>query len=276
MAYRGFSGFGFGSGLTPWVKRLLIANGAVSLLTFVARPAFEYLAFVPSLILVRPWTILTYMFVHGDIWHLLFNMLTLFFFGPPLESRWGSREFIRFYFVAGLGGALLSFLFAPASTIVGASAAIYGVLLAFAMVWPDLRIYFWGIFPIKAKWLVAGLVAISLLSAFGSTGRGIAHFAHLGGLAAAFLYMKFDGPLASARLSRLKRRITRPRLTVVSGSAAPKRPEPPRRVLRSEEEEALLDRVDRVLDKISSSGMASLTPEEKRVLDEVSRRYRRD
>src|SRR5688572_18780691 len=124
MAYG--SSFSFGFSLTPWVKRLLIANIAVFLLTYAFRDITYYLAFAPSEILSRPWTPITYMFVHGGIFHLLFNMLGLFFFGARLEDRWGSREFIKYYLVCGLGGAALSFVFAFNNSVVGASGAVYG------------------------------------------------------------------------------------------------------------------------------------------------------
>src|SRR5690606_3126395 len=123
------------------------------------------------------------------LFHLLFNLLALFFFAPPLEERWGSRGFLRFYFIAGAGGSLLSLAFWNQS-IAGASAAVYGVMVAFAMYWPDNPIYIWGIFPIKAKWLVGGLVALSLFSAVGGSASGTAHLAHLGGAIAAFVYLR--------------------------------------------------------------------------------------
>jgi hypothetical protein len=127
-------------------------------------------------------------------------MLFLFFFGPHLESKWGSREFIRYYLVCGLGGVALSFLFVSYS-IIGASAAVYGVMLAFAMAWPNAPIYVWGIFPVKAKWLVGFFVLITFLNAFGGAGGGVAHFAHLGGFAAGFLYLKTDWRASQAMQS---------------------------------------------------------------------------
>ncbi|MGH7447929.1 MAG: rhomboid family intramembrane serine protease, partial [Longimicrobiales bacterium] len=153
MAYRG--SFSFGFGLTPWVKNLIIANVAVFLVDYMmsGRLGF-YMAFVPSRVLVAPWTLVTYMFAHGGFFHLFLNMLVLFFFGPPLEQRWGSSEFLKYYLICGLGGAALSFVFAPLSPIIGASAAVYGIMLAFAMFWPDSPIYIWAILPIKAKYLV--------------------------------------------------------------------------------------------------------------------------
>jgi len=272
----GGSGFGFGYHLTPWVKRLLIANAAAFLIFNFLLPnvVWAYLAFVPSQILFRPWTPLTYMFLHAGFFHVFFNMLALFFFGPPLEERWGSREFLKYYVICGLGGAVLSFVFAPQSAVVGASAAVFGIMLAFAMNWPDSPIYIWGIFPIKAKWLVAILAGLSLLSAVQGAGDGIAHFAHLGGFVAGFLYLKVDAP--RGHLAGLKKRFSRSRFTVIRGGKEEPVPTVKRAGRPAREEERVLDEVDRVLDKISTQGMASLSAEERRLLDEVSRRYRRD
>lgn len=275
--------FAFGYELTPWVRRLLIANtGAFLLSTLVAfladRPLIiEWFAFAPGEVLTRPWGAVTYMFLHGDIFHLLLNMLVLFFFGPPLESRWGGTSFLRYYLVCGLGGVALSFVFAPASAIIGASAVTYGLMLAFAWYWPEAPIYVWGIFPVKAKWLVTFFFLLTFVSAFGGAGGGIAHFAHLGGLAAGFVYLKIDGalPIGFDRMGasppiernmavREKKMRQRPVEREKEGAGI--------RVVRREEE--LLDEVDRILDKISERGMASLTESERGVLDEVSRRRR--
>lgn len=275
--------FAFGYELTPWVRRLLVATTGAFLLGALAAYLFdrhyfvEWLSFAPGELLSRPWGVLTYMLVHGDIWHLLMNMLSLFFFGPPLESRWGGGAFIRYYLVCGAGGVVLSFLFSPSSGIIGASAAIYGLMLAFAWYWPNAPIYLWGIFPVKAKWLIGGLFALTFFSAFTGSGGGIAHFAHLGGLLAGFAYLKIDGALPTA-FDRLGASPPIERVAVV-------RKEPVREhsvgkvregggLRPSRREEELLDEVDRILDKISASGMAALTEDERRVLDEVSRRRR--
>lgn len=274
MAFHG--SFGFGWGLTSWVKRLLIANGAVYLLTFLLPQALPHLALIPGAVLVQPWTLVTYSFVHGGFWHVALNMLALFFFGPPLEARWGGREFIKYYLLCALGGAALSFIFAGHSAVVGASAAVFGVMLAFALTWPDAPIYFFGIFPVKAKWLVAILAAFSLFSAISGARDGTAHFAHLGGFVAGFLYLKLADPI-SFRLRRLKKALPRSRLSVIQGAEQPQSTSQlePRR-LRRRDEERLLDEVDRVLDKISSSGLSSLSADERQLLDEASRRYRQN
>ena len=276
MAY-GTRGFGFSYALTPMVKRLLIANVAVFLAGYAISQDFfiEWLSFQPREVLTRPWGMFTYMFVHADFMHLLLNMLVLFFFGPPLEERWGSREFARYYLLCGFGGVALSFVFVPSVGIVGASAAVYGLMLAFAMNWPEAPIYIWGIFPVKAKWLVAFLFVVSLLSAFGGSGGPVAHFAHLGGLAAGLVYLKLDWR-ASEKLARLRKATRVRRLAIVPRDEEEDRLRAPAASGTSSpgDERRLLDAVDQVLDKISAKGMSSLTSEERRLLDEVSRRHR--
>lgn len=292
MAYSS-SRFGnpFGFSLTLWVKRLLIANAAVGVLGFLLSISgyggilTSALGFRPSDILARPWTPLTYLFVHADFFHFFFNMLVLFFFGPPLEERWGSTDFLRFYLVAGIGGALLCLL-DPGATVIGASGAMYGIMLAYAMIWPDNPVYIWGIFPVKVKWLVAGLAALSIFGALGSYGSGVAHWAHLGGFATAFLYLKSPwapgawGPPRKKRgsggfsLSRLSLPWKRKRKLKAEPAQVTRKPPPAREGDRGREERRLLDDVDRILEKISAGGLGSLTEEERRRLDEVSRRYR--
>lgn len=275
MRYTGFQN-PFGSILTPWVKRLLIANVVAFFISWVIGLdlVFRWFAFAPSEILTRPWGVLTYMFLHGDFWHLFFNMLVLFFFGPPLENRWGSKEFLKYYVTCGFGGVALSFLFVP-YWIVGASAAMYGLMLAFAMNWPNSPIYIWGILPVKAKWMVAFLFVVSLFSAFGGADGGIAHFAHLGGIVAGFFYLKSDWRPGQA-MGGKGRKVRVRRMAIVP------REVPPRKIETqvqgsadiSEGEVRVLDEVDRILDKISAEGMSALTPKERKVLDDVSRKHR--
>ncbi|HEX8271976.1 MAG TPA: rhomboid family intramembrane serine protease [Longimicrobiaceae bacterium] len=301
MAYRtssygGFGGGGFGGfSLTPWVKRLLIANTAVFLVAFIAaRLGFgpwitDHLALEPRETLFEPWTILTYAFLHLGIGHVFFNMLSLFFFGPMLEERWGSRAFIRFYLVAAAGSALfaaLEALFIPDVVVLGASGAIYGLMMAFAMAWPTMPIHVWGIFPIQARWLVAIMAVVSLLLVGGG---GVSHLAHLGGFATAFLYLKSPwAPSAWGELppSRRKPGKAKEKERGRSGlslgwlrkqpppPAAPTPQKPAGATNRARDEQQLLDDVDRILEKISARGLNSLTDEERKRLDEVSRRYR--
>ena len=258
--------------VTRWVRILLIANALVFLLTVaVGRDLiFEFFAFSPGRLADRPWGMVTYMFVHAGLWHLLMNLLFIFFFGPPLEERWGSDMFIKFYLVCGLGGVLLSFAFSGA-TIVGASAACYGIMLAFAMAWPEQPVYIWGMFPVRVKWLVAFLVALSFVSAIGPARDGVAHLAHLGGAAAGFLLVKsgwmpsYGGGWSVVGRARRQRddRGGSGRITAAFEARKARQ--------RAAREHAELDKVDAVLDKISAEGIDSLTADERKLLDRVSR-----
>ena len=154
-------------GMTPWVRRLLVANLLVFLCqkTVLVDPRFAALfGFQPLLAVARPWTFVTYMFLHAGLLHLAFNMLALFVFGPPVEERMGGRAFLGYYVLCGLGGAALSFALIqlrPLGVVLGASAAVYGVMLAFAWAWPDQPIYVFPLpAPIRAKWLVTLAVGI--------------------------------------------------------------------------------------------------------------------
>jgi membrane associated rhomboid family serine protease len=270
-----YRSFGFGGPLTPVVKRLLIANVAVFVATLLIgeRFVFEWFAFHPTRIFIVPWGVFTYMFLHGGLMHLAVNMLVLFFFGPPLEGKWGSRAFFRYYVICGLGGVALSYVFLPAS-VVGASAAMYGLMLAFAMNWPDAPIYVWAIFPVKAKWLVAFLFVLSLMNAMdGGAGGGVAHFAHLGGIITGFIYLKSDWR-PSRRLKQLRSGVKARRLAIVPRDEGGEERGSTRTAREREDEKALFDAVDEVLDKISAEGMSSLTQDELKLLDEVSRRHR--
>lgn len=269
--------FGFDYRLTPVVKRLIIANVVVFFATFLVGRGFVYdwFGLASDRVLVRPWSPFTYMFVHHGFGHIAWNMLALFFFGPPLESRWGGREFFRFYVVAGLGTLPLLFVFGTAGVpVVGASGALFGVMLAFAMNWPDAPIYVFGIFPVKAKYLVGFFAFITLFNTLAGGSEGVADFAHLGGLLAGLAYLKLDWRAAD-KLERLKKKTTRRvrRLAIVprdeeDEAAGSRRPEG----WSQADERRLLDAVDRVLDKISEEGMSSLTPEERKILDEAARR----
>lgn len=267
--------------LTRWVRRLLVVTGGVYLLqlTVFTSPWFvETLGFAPDLLTAHPWSVLTYAFLHGSFLHLLFNMLALFMFGPPVEGRIGSRRFIRLYIIAALGGAMLSLAFAPLTAggvIIGASAAVFGVMLAFVLEWPDAPVLIFPLpIPIRAKWLVIGLAAISLLAGLTGVRDGVAHLAHLGGFAAAFLYLRGPGLLHLPR-ARAPRRSASAVLVHPTGATA-RHDAPSRPAAHHGADAAVLAEMDRVLDKIRVGGLPSLTPEERRFLDEISRRFRQE
>jgi membrane associated rhomboid family serine protease len=263
--------------ITPWVLRLLAANGVVYFLTitvFTGPWFFEFSAFSPGSAIQQPWSFVTYMFVHGSFLHLALNLLMLFIFGPAVEERLGGGAFLRYYFLCGLGGAVLSFAVAlvwPVQPFVGASAAVLGVSLAFALYWPNTPIFIFPIpIPIKAKWLVLGLAAIDLL-ALSRASDGVAHLAHLGGLLAGLIYLK--GGALLPRHQTPTRRTQVPVRVLVHPSAenaeADEHPSPP-----PARDSGLSEDVNRVLDKISATGLGSLTPEEKKILDDTSQQLR--
>ncbi|HKI95101.1 MAG TPA: rhomboid family intramembrane serine protease [Gemmatimonadales bacterium] len=267
--------------LTPWVRRLLVANAVVYLLgitVFTEQWMLTTLGFAPDAALTHPWTFVTYMFVHAGFLHLAFNMLMLFFFGPPVEEKMGGSAFIRFYLLCGLGGPILAFgisLFAHVAPFVGASAAVFGVALAFAMYWPNTQVFIFPFpFPIPVRYLVAGLVALDVIPLalpMLHLEDGIAHLAHLGGLLFAFAYLR--GERVIGRAARPKAAAPKARVLVhhtVSGEhEAGNGPTKP-----SEPPDDPSKEVDRVLDKISRSGLESLTAAERRFLDEMSRQLR--
>jgi membrane associated rhomboid family serine protease len=278
-------------GLTPWVIRLLAINLLVFVLqmTVLFHPSFlNVTGFDPVNGFARPWTFVTYMFVHGGVLHLAFNMLALYFFGPPVEARMGGRLFIGYYLVCGVGGALLSYLLVlivPVHLVIGASGAILGVAVAFAWYWPDQPVFVFPFpEPIAAKWFVTFVVAISLGLAWlgaGTGGDGVAHLAHLGGIGTGLLMLKL-GDLQLARHERRLRRaassgsavagaLARPATLVARHSDAGRKPAARTTSPTSDRVQA---EIDRVLDKISARGVASLTPAERKFLAEMSRRMR--
>ncbi len=264
--------------VTPWVRRLLVANAVVYLLTitvFTGPWFYDLAAFSPRLVLQQPWTLLTYMFVHGSFFHLAFNMLMLFFFGRDVEDWLGGTAFARYYFFCGLGGAVASFVFlpiAPVTMVVGASAAVFGVALAFAVRWPDAKIFIFPLpVPIKVKWLVIGLVSLDLMFGLMRVGDGVAHFAHLGGFLFGFGYLRFS-PTITHSPGRTVRH-ERVRVLAHPKARAAEENEPPR--APHQQRGPSYDEVNRVLDKISATGLDSLTPKERELLDKMSERLRR-
>ena len=197
--------YSFGpGGISPAVKALIIANIVMFVAGWFVVEVQLWLGMRPAAVIGdgQLWRLLTYMFVHSrdSFSHILFNMLALWMFGVELERMWGTRFFLKFYFVCGICAALttlvLSFVPLPifdslyASLTIGASGAIYGVLLAYALYFPHRPILMMFMFPVPAKYFVMIMGGISLLSSLGSAGGGIAHTTHLGGLLAGYLYLK--------------------------------------------------------------------------------------
>ena len=239
--------------MTPFVRILLFANIGVFFLQNTVKWVTNALIFVPQLVLIRPWTIVTYMFLHADMWHLLFNMIGLYFFGPRLEERLGSRNFLTLYMISGLSGAVLSLVMGPSAAVLGASAAVFGVMLGFAWFWPDAPILIYGIIPVPARLLVIITTVLSLWSGLGGVRSNVAHFAHLGGYAGAFLYLKW----LDRRRKNFRRRATAaPPVRELKFAGRPT-------VDMGRVHEVNRAEVNRILDKISAHGMSALTAQER-------------
>lgn len=247
------------------------------------------------------WTIGTYMFVHGGFWHLVLTLYTLWLFGPRVEAVWTPGEFTRFYLFCGLGGWFLSLFMAGDSVLIGASSAVMGVALAYATLWPHESVYLFGLVPMGIRWLVALVVVMNLLGGFATMPEnGLAYLAHLGGLGAGWLYLRTS---ARVSLAGMRRRVE-PVPDVPEEDlphAVPKSHRQPRepnaddavarsKALTSQQRKASRQRaagtsaqgesesarLNRVLDKISATGIESLTPEERQLLDDASKRRRKD
>jgi membrane associated rhomboid family serine protease len=265
--------------LTRWVRRLLVANGIVYLLqltVFTSPWLVEVFGFQPSAVLQHPWSLLSYAFLHHDFLHIFFNMLALFMFGPMVEDQLGGARFARLYAVSALGGAALSLALLPLAgdpVIIGASAAVFGVMLAFVLEWPDAPIFVFPLpVPVKAKWLILFFAAVNVLPLVLQVHDGVAHLAHLGGFAAALLYLRGGALLRGPRRQAVA--VPSSAVLVHPSAAQTGRRAEPSGGRRRGAEAKVLDEVDRVLDKISAGGLSSLTPEERRFLDEMSKRFK--
>jgi len=261
--------------VTPWVLRIIFMNVGVFFFQQALPGGWINFALVPSLAWVRPWTLVTYMFLHAGLGHIFFNMLVLYFFGPVLEARLGSRKFLQLYLVSGLAGALLSIAMTPIQgghiPIIGASGAVFGVQLAFAYYWPRQQIHIWGILPIEARWLVIIMTVMALMGGFmGGAGGGVAHFAHLGGFAGGYLYLKWMERRQQAPIREWRAKAA-PRAQKSESSVQSLQRW--KQIRRDDLHEVNRDELDRILDKISATGLSSLTQSEREFLDRFSTRH---
>jgi membrane associated rhomboid family serine protease len=193
----------FGGPITRTVKALITLNVAVFVLQKISHWIFEsnfiefYFGLVPARVTqdLMLWQFVTYMFLHGGVFHIFFNMLTLFMFGNDLERLWGTRRFLNYYIVTGVGAGICSWLVSANSwaAVIGASGAVYGLLLAYALAYPNRIVYLNFLLPVKVKWLVLIMGAMAFFSSVGGGEPGVAHIAHLGGMVIGFLYLKGKG-----------------------------------------------------------------------------------
>ena len=205
----------FGGPVTRTVKLLIIINVAVFALQMILRALdgyslVAYFGLIPAAVTndLRVWQFVTYMFLHGGIFHIFFNMLTLFMFGNDLERYWGTPRFLNYYFLTGIGAGVCSWLVAmnSRSVIIGASGAIYGLLLAYGMLYPNRIVYLNFLLPVKVKWLVLIMGVMAFLSSITGDEPGVAHIAHLGGMLVGFLFLKSKDWLGQYQVHHEQRR----------------------------------------------------------------------
>jgi len=252
--------------LTPWVRWIIFANVAV----FVAQrfiPDFDafsrLLVLWPPAIPYRPWTLVTYMFLHQGFSHIFFNMLSLLIFGPRLEVQLSGRGFLGLYLVSGIAGGLLSWVFPPDAPIIGASAAVFGVMLGYARFWPRDQIFLWFV-PMPVWVAVLVMTGLDLFGGFSGRMDNIAHFAHVGGFVGAAVYLRL-WDMKPRRQRKFEAQQKGPR---VSRSDLDRWTRIPRDRLHEVNREEL----DRILEKIARDGVGSVTPQERNFLDNFSDR----
>ncbi len=246
--------------LTPVVKWLLIINVVVFVASYMI-PALGNLFFIWFSVLpetvgmsLQIWRLISYQFLHGGFWHIVLNMLILYFFGPMLEGKWGSKRFLVFYLICGAMGGILYTLLVfvgvlKVGILIGASGAIYGLLAAGAILYPNMRVYFFGIFPLPFYVLAIILACFNFMSVTQSPNAG-GEAAHLAGMAAGAVYVLW------------------PRWKQYAANR-------PRGPIKWESEinrqRAFQAEIDRILDKVHSRGIAGLTRKEKNALRQASK-----
>lgn len=255
---------GFGPGvISPFIRTMLITNGIIFVVQFFSPQLTYHLGLTPERffrefpnLIYQPFT---YMFLHGGFGHILFNMFALWMFGTEIEKGWGVRRFGRFYLLSGLVGALLTLIVSPSQVnpMIGASAAVYGVLAAYWVMFPSRMLYIYFLFPVKVKYAIPGLLLVGFL--FG--GANVAHWAHLGGAIFGVLYLKSNwrgvslgGWMKRWRFRRQEVKFTRNR----------------------QKAEDVMKRVDDILDKINHVGIENITKAERKFLEEASSELSRD
>jgi membrane associated rhomboid family serine protease len=279
-----------------WLLALNIGVYFLQLTLFSPDAVYSALALDPARFPSSWWTIVTYMFVHAWLAHLAFNLFTLWMFGPRLEHAWGTRTFVQFYLWCGIGGAIAHLLFAQHSSVIGASGAISGVLVAYAIHWPDDEVYLFGVIPMKSRWLIAVMIGMNIIFAL-SPGSRIDWTAHVGGMGFGWLFLKLYSlggldrvrgwvssvPDESEDMPRAVPRTRAPmhdrgrgmdEVVARSNAVVLRESKPLTHVPKQDTPQEYAARINGVLDKISQQGINSLTSAERRLLEDMSRKLR--
>lgn len=295
----GLGGFSF---FPPVIKNLMIINGIVFLIEMLGQQISigygytfndvltRYFALIPLGYGFYPWQLITYQFMHGGFMHIFFNMFALWMFGMEIENLWGSKKFLTFYLMCGIAAGIFQLVFPPLfneplAPTIGASGAIFGVLIAFGMLFPNRYIFIWFLIPLKAKYFVALYVLIEFFSL--PSGGDVAHLAHLGGALAGFIYLMIDrkrataygrysGPTSNSSVSpgsffdafRNAKNVFKKKGNDVQEANFYEIHD------SRKDEEISQEDIDQILDKISKSGYQNLSEKEKKILFEASKKMK--
>ena len=260
---------GTSGALSPAIKNIIFANGIIFLLSYLNSNLGYFINYNFALSAegvfgqFKIWQLVTYMFLHGGFWHIFFNMFILWMFGTELEYSWGTKEFLKYYFLTGIGGGVINLLLSGEPTV-GASAAVYGIMVAYAVSYPDRLVYIYFLFPVKVKYLMGFLALFSFFSTIGPNTSNIAHAAHLGGILIGYVYLKYW--FLYYKLREFFNRTFASHSSSGSNLKYTKGGE--------DKIEYYRKTIDELLDKINKVGYLNLTEEEKRLLDEGSRYLR--
>lgn len=250
---------------TDAIKILIFINVGLFLLRLIAKSQIDLAGIFglsPNTVWPMIWQPITYMFIHGDFFHVLINMFVLWMFGSEMESIWGRTQFLRYYFLTGVGSGLVWLLFNAGqsySVLIGASGAIYGILLAYGMMFPNRTVYLYFMIPIKVKWFVIFLGSVAFLSSFNNH-TSISHLTHLSGMAIGFVYLRYYWHWNDFRFS-MHKQIEEFRSSISSK--------------RDQKKIEMQNKVDQLLDKINEKGYDNLTEEEKDLLYSASKDFSR-
>lgn len=279
-----YSASGMGFNTLPIAIRSIIAISVVSFLIGLVFPNWlQWFAYIPDwkIALTQPWRIVTYLFLHHDVWHILFNMLWLYWMGRQVEQDLGPRTFSSIFFLSGIGGALLNLLLSGVfgtTPVIGASGAVYGIMVAFALLYPNAPIMLFLLPPLPAKYVIAGLIAIDVILIGDKT--AIARLVHVGGALTGFVVVRahLQGVVITRWIDFIMyyvQKLQHTAETVKTTAKTKTKPKnPSMRIVEDAEiiEEIDQNELDRILDKIAKTGYDGLSSDEKRVLFEMSKR----
>ena len=258
-----------GNLITKGVKLLLILNIIVFLLVEISGMQFELFYSNFGLVPAKVWSSfmiwqpITYLFLHGGFIHLLFNMFVLWMFGKDLENQWGYIPFLKYYFACGIGAGIATSIFGWGSftPVIGASGAIYGLLLAYGLTYPNRLVYLYGIFPIKVKFMVIGMGVIAFFASMTSTNSTVSHITHIAGMVVGLIYLQSKLNFKNLKLWLIDRKIHSLNVKISK---------------RENSDHQLQKKVDKILEKLNTEGWDGLTEAEQKVLHTASKTYSQD